>query len=78
MSEQKQGKILQVLGAVVDVEFEGGYLADLHNALIIDEPHPTVEGERIKLTLEVAQHLGNNLSAASRWARPTALCAACR
>jgi F-type H+/Na+-transporting ATPase subunit beta len=51
MSEFK-GRIVQVTGAVVDVEFEGG-LPDILNAL------QTMNGERT-LVLEVAQHLGEN------------------
>ncbi len=51
------GRVLQVLGAVVDVEFEGGHLPEIYNALKIKE---TVAGKDIDLTLEVAQHLGNN------------------
>jgi len=47
-----KGRIVQVTGAVVDVEFEGG-LPDILNAL------ETTNGER-KLVLEVAQHLGEN------------------
>ncbi|MBI1263375.1 MAG: F0F1 ATP synthase subunit beta [Alphaproteobacteria bacterium] len=51
MSEIK-GRIVQVTGAVVDVEFDGG-LPDILNAL------QTMNGERT-LVLEVAQHLGEN------------------
>ena len=51
MSEIK-GRIVQVTGAVVDVEFEGG-LPDILNAL------QTMNGDRT-LVLEVAQHLGEN------------------
>ena len=47
-----KGRIAQVTGAVVDVEFEGG-LPDILNALT------TTNGDR-KLVLEVAQHLGQN------------------
>ncbi len=56
MSE-KTGKVLQVLGAVVDVEFGDGYLPALNNALLIANGG---EKGNINLTLEVAQHLGNN------------------
>ncbi|MEQ8404758.1 MAG: F0F1 ATP synthase subunit beta [Oceanicaulis sp.] len=47
-----KGRIAQVTGAVVDVEFEGG-LPEILNAL------ETTNGDR-KLVLEVAQHLGEN------------------
>jgi len=56
MSE-KTGKVLQVLGAVVDVEFGDGYLPALNNALVIKNGG---EKGNINLVLEVAQHLGNN------------------
>jgi F-type H+/Na+-transporting ATPase subunit beta len=54
-----QGKIVQVIGPVVDVEFEPGRLPGIYNALIVEG----VESKDIfayskKLTLEVAQHLG--------------------
>jgi len=51
------GKILAIMGAVVDVEFPDGHLPKLNHALLIRNG-----GERgdINLTLEVAQHLGNN------------------
>ena len=47
-----QGKISQVIGAVVDVQFEGA-LPPILNAL-------EVEGVSNRLVLEVAQHLGGN------------------
>ncbi len=46
------GKISQVIGAVVDVQFEGN-LPKILNAL-------EVEGTSHRLVLEVAQHLGGN------------------
>ena len=53
------GKIVQVIGPVVDVEFEPGRLPAIYNALLVQG----VENKDIfsysqKLTLEVAQHLG--------------------
>lgn len=48
-----EGKVVQVIGPVVDVEFLEDNLPDLYNAVIIKE-------ERINLTMEVMQHLGNN------------------
>jgi F0F1-type ATP synthase beta subunit len=46
------GKVSQVIGAVVDVQFEGN-LPPILNAL-------EVEGTQHRLVLEVAQHLGGN------------------
>jgi len=51
----KIGKISQVMGAVVDVVFEYGYLPKINNALTIDR------GDEGLLVLEVAQHLGDGL-----------------
>ncbi len=48
------GQITQVIGPVVDVRFEPGQLPPIYNAL-----HVKREGEEL-LTLEVAQHLGEN------------------
>lgn len=50
----ENGKIVQVLGPVVDVEFESGKLPMIKDALEI-----TNEGKR--LVMEVAGHLGNNI-----------------
>jgi F-type H+-transporting ATPase subunit beta len=54
-----QGKIVQVIGPVVDVEFEPGQLPAIYNALVVEG----IENKDIfsysqKLVLEVAQHLG--------------------
>jgi len=54
------GKVAQVIGTVVDCEFEG-QMPEVLNALIIDEPGDPSKGiPEIKLTLEVAMHLGEN------------------
>jgi F-type H+/Na+-transporting ATPase subunit beta len=58
-----KGKIVQVIGPVVDVEFSGE-LPALYNALTIDFK---VEGNPIHLTLEVQQHLGDG------WVRTVAM-----
>jgi len=52
MAQNRVGKVTQVLGAVVDVQFDGDLPAIL-NAL-------TVDNQGKKLVLEVAQHLGEN------------------
>ncbi len=52
------GKIVQVIGAVVDVEFPEGHLPHILNALDIKNPNNTDAPE---LVCEVAQHLGNNV-----------------
>ncbi len=53
------GKILQVLGPVVDVEFEQGKLPTIYSALTIS--NPTISDEADNLVVEVAQHLGDNI-----------------
>jgi F-type H+-transporting ATPase subunit beta len=61
MATQKQqvGKIVQVIGPVVDVEFEAGHLPEIYNALRIQSE---AQGgrEAIDVIAEVEQHLGEN------------------
>ena len=52
------GKIVQVIGAVVDVEFAEGKLPNLFNALKINNPNNPNAPD---LICEVAQHLGDNV-----------------
>ncbi|GAA4400351.1 F0F1 ATP synthase subunit beta [Tsukamurella soli] len=52
------GRVTRVIGPVVDVEFPRGAIPDLFNALHADIVLPSVAKT---LTLEVAQHLGDNL-----------------
>ncbi len=52
------GKIRQVLGAVVDVEFSDGRLPAIYNALKIS--NPAISDEKWNLVVEVAQHLGES------------------
>ncbi|MDD5629639.1 MAG: F0F1 ATP synthase subunit beta, partial [Elusimicrobia bacterium] len=49
------GKVSQVIGAVLDVEFPAGQLPAILNALTVRKPDGEV------LTLEVAAHLGDNM-----------------
>ncbi|MCR5563549.1 MAG: F0F1 ATP synthase subunit beta [Desulfovibrio sp.] len=57
MSENK-GKIVQVIGAVVDVMFPDGNLPNILNALEIKNPN---NANAPDLVCEVAQHLGDNV-----------------
>jgi F-type H+/Na+-transporting ATPase subunit beta len=50
------GKISQVIGPVIDVEFEGGDVPPIYNALRIT--NPAISDEPDNLVVEVAQHLG--------------------
>jgi F-type H+-transporting ATPase subunit beta len=59
MSEQRTGKVLQVIGPVVDVEFEAGNLPNIMSALTVS--NPAISDEPENLVIEVAQHLGDNV-----------------
>ncbi|MDA0346681.1 MAG: F0F1 ATP synthase subunit beta [Verrucomicrobia bacterium] len=52
------GKIVQVIGAVVDVKFEPGQVPEIYQALQISY---TVRGESNSLILEIQQHLGDGV-----------------
>jgi F-type H+-transporting ATPase subunit beta len=52
------GKIIQVIGPVLDVEFETDNLPELYNALTIDAVAPS--GQTIRVVVEVQQHIGRN------------------
>ena len=52
------GKIIQVIGPVVDIEFEEGHLPDIYSAIRI--PRVTTEGVKNELIAEVQQHLGED------------------
>ena len=51
-----KGKIVQVIGPVVDVEFPQGQLPDIYHAVTVIN-----DEKKINLTMEAAQHLGNNV-----------------
>ncbi|MGA8239025.1 MAG: F0F1 ATP synthase subunit beta [Desulfobacterales bacterium] len=53
------GKVLQVMGPVVDVEFEQGKLPTIYTALTIT--NPAIDEREDNLVVEVAQHLGDNV-----------------
>ncbi|MDK2821281.1 MAG: F-type H+/Na+-transporting ATPase subunit beta [Clostridia bacterium] len=48
-----EGQVIQVVGPVVDVEFASDQLPDLYNAIVI-------KTDKIDITMEAMQHLGNN------------------
>jgi len=54
MSQSNTGKVVQVMGAVIDVRFENGHLPALLNAIEVEN------GDK-KLIVEVAQHLGDDV-----------------
>jgi F-type H+-transporting ATPase subunit beta len=53
------GRIVQVIGPVVDVEFAGGNLPSILNAVLIS--NPAINDQEDNLVVEVAQHLGDNV-----------------
>ncbi len=57
MADKRVGKIVQVIGPVVDVEFEAGQLPEIYNALRITSD---AAGQHIDVIVEVEQHLGEN------------------
>ena len=54
MAEEKFGKVVSVIGPVVDVEFKSGHLPAIYNALEIEA------GDQPAIIAEVEQHLGEN------------------
>ena len=58
MSGQVNGRISQVLGSVIDVEFSNGSLPSILTALRVT--NPSIDERVDNLVLEVAQHLGEN------------------
>ncbi|MBX6749165.1 MAG: F0F1 ATP synthase subunit beta [Micromonosporaceae bacterium] len=52
------GSVVRVIGPVVDAEFPRDAMPDIYNALHVDV---TLSGRTRTLTLEVAQHLGDNM-----------------
>ena len=54
MSDIAKGSVAQVMGPVVDVRFEEGFLPSINNALTMQKGDKT-------LTVEVSQHIGDNI-----------------
>ena len=59
MSETNKGNIVQILGPVVDISFEGSKLPAIKNALTTTNPF--IDDKKDNLVLEVVQHLGENI-----------------
>ena len=55
------GRVIQITGAVVDIEFPAGKLPGIYNAVEV------IRGDGVKIVCEVQQHLGNN------WVRSVAM-----
>src|SRR3982751_5667803 len=56
--ERGTGRVVRVIGPVVDVEFSPDEMPEIHNALHVER---TLSDETRTLTLEVAQHIGDNM-----------------
>ena len=57
MSNANTGSIAQIFGPVVDVRFPAGKLPAIYSAVQVKD-----KAKAIDLTLEVAQHLGNDVA----------------
>ena len=60
MSEQITGIIKQVMGPVVDVEFTGGNLPPINNAVTVT--NKVINDEENNLVLEISQLLGDDVA----------------
>ena len=58
VATQNIGKIVQVIGPVLDVEFEAEHLPEIYNALRVTGTAP--DGAPINVVVEVQQHIGRN------------------
>jgi len=58
MAATHTGKVVQVIGPVLDVEFEAEHLPEIYNALEIDQNSDG--GGHVRLVAEVQQHIGRN------------------
>jgi F-type H+-transporting ATPase subunit beta len=61
VEEKNVGYVVQIIGVVVDIRFPSGKLPDIFNAVKIQSEKEDVFGKKIDLTLEVVQHLGNDM-----------------
>ncbi len=66
---QGTGRVARVIGPVVDIEFAAEEMPEIYNALHVDV---TMGEHTTTLTLEVAQHIGDNM------VRTISMCAARR
>src|SRR5688500_5738592 len=57
-SEQNVGKVIRVIGPVVDVEFQSGHLPAIYNAVRVTNDGG--QGDAMDVIVEVQQHLGEN------------------
>ena len=55
-AEKTVGKVVQVIGPVLDVEFDPEHMPEIYNALRLTTTTPS--GQKIDLVAEVQQHIG--------------------
>ncbi|MCX8110598.1 MAG: hypothetical protein N3D15_05065 [Syntrophorhabdaceae bacterium] len=58
MGVEVKGKIVQVIGTVVDIKFPSDNLPPIYGAIYIT--NPTINNKQENLILEVAQHIGDS------------------
>jgi F-type H+/Na+-transporting ATPase subunit beta len=58
LTETSTGRVTQVIGPVIDVEFSSGNLPKIYDALIVEDTAPN--GQHVRLVVEVQQLLGEN------------------
>ena len=56
-----KGNVIQVMGPVVDIQFESGSLPEIYNAIIIQHKAKSKGEKDLKLVVEVATHLGDSI-----------------
>ncbi|WP_028550959.1 F0F1 ATP synthase subunit beta [Paenibacillus sp. UNC451MF] len=56
-----KGRVVNITGPVVDIEFDRGHLPEILNAIKIEKKAENAGEQDIKLTVEAAVHLGDNL-----------------
>jgi len=57
-TKTRLGKVVQVIGPVIDVEFDPEELPEIYSALVLDQPGD--DGAAVRLVAEVEQHIGRN------------------
>src|SRR3954468_17690738 len=58
-SPNSMGRVVQVIGPVVDVAFDSADLPEINTALLVT--NPSIDKREDNLTVEVAQHLGEHM-----------------
>ncbi|HWU90477.1 MAG TPA: F0F1 ATP synthase subunit beta [Kofleriaceae bacterium] len=58
-SPNSMGRVVQVIGPVVDVAFDSAELPEINTALVVT--NPSIDKREDNLTIEVAQHLGEHM-----------------